>query len=189
LWAVIFILVFVLAGVPPAMADEKGESLRRTMAEIALLNTQIADRKADVIAMRQALTQRKEEIKTEILDLCRQKKIKTPSKALNDPRLFYDLKLIAEIRAYIDRYTQKIGYYRVAGDRLSYLYQQADDALKIISTLSGMKIDALTSQAGKVLDDYLPEAQTIIIHPGNLVFDPPQKIWQTIKTSGEPGQG
>ena len=56
---------------------------------------------------------------------------------LDNPRLFYDLMLMGEIQAYIERYTQKIGYYRVACDRLAYLYQQADDDLKIVSTLSG----------------------------------------------------
>jgi hypothetical protein len=164
-----------------ATAADSNEILRRTMAQIDLLNSQIADRKAEVVAIRETLLQRLRAIKTEALQEIRQKAIKTQAEALDDPKLFYDFKLMAQIRAYRDRYAQKIAYYRVAGDRLSYLYQQAGDALKIVDTLSGMKIDALISQSKKVLDEYLQEAQTIVIHPGSLSVDPPQKIWQTLK--------
>jgi hypothetical protein len=181
MFIVIIVASVVMATAASAKAADNGEMLRRTMAQIDLLNNQIADRKADVIGIRDALSHRLEEINTEVLRECRQEAIKTQAEALGNPRLFYDLKLMAEIRAYIDRYTQKIAYYRVAGDRLRYLYQQADDALKIVDTLSGMKIEALITQAGKVLDDYLADAQTIVIQPGTLAVDPPQKIWQTLK--------
>ena len=88
--------------------------------------------------------------------------------------------LMAEIQAYIHRYTQKIGDYRVACDRLSYLYQQADDDLKIVNTLSGVKIDALVLQAEKILDNYRPESQTIVIQPDKLTIDAPEKMWETL---------
>jgi len=179
---IIYIIIWgVTAMAMTAAAAGNSEILRRTMAQIDLLNSQIVARQADVVGIRDALSQRLQGLKTEALQEIRRQAIKTQAEVLDDPRLFYDLKLMAEIRAYRDRYTQKIAYYRVAGDRLSYLYQQADDALKIVDTLSGMKIDALISQSQKVLDDYLQEAQTIVIHPGTLTFDSPLKIWQTLK--------
>ncbi|MBC2713137.1 MAG: hypothetical protein HGJ94_19740 [Desulfosarcina sp.] len=156
--------------------------MRRTMADISLLNSQMAQRKLEAAGIRDALSARLEEIKTEAWRELREKGIKIETEALRNPRLLYDLKLMAEIQAYIDRYTQKIGYYRVACDRLSYLYQQADDDLKIVSTLSGMKIDALISQAEKILDYYLPNAQTLVIQPDTLTIAPPKKIWKALKT-------
>ena len=163
-------------------AHAKGEQLRQTMADIALLNSQMVQRKADVAGIRDALSARLEEIKTEAWREVREKGIVSETEALSSPRILYDLMLMAEIQAYIDRYTQRMGYYRVACDRLSYLYQQADDDLKIVSTLSGMKIDALVSQAEKILDGYLPEAQTIIIQPNTLTVEPPEKIWETLRS-------
>jgi hypothetical protein len=151
------------------------------MADISLLNNQMAQRKTDADGIREALSARLEEIKTEAWREWREKGIKTDAEVLKNPRLLYDLMLMAEIQAYIHRYTQKIGYYRVACDRLSYLYQQADDDLKIVSTLSDMKIDALISQAEKILDDYLPDAQTLVIHPERLTIEAPEKIWETLK--------
>ena len=162
-------------------ANNKAELLRQTMADIALLNSQMAQRKTDAGGIRDALSAQLEAIKTEARREWREKEIDTEAEALKNPRLLYDLMLMAEIQAYIQRYTQKIGDYRVACDRLSYLYQQADDDLKIVSTLSGMKIDALISTAEKILDGYRPEAQTIVIQPNKLTIEASEKMWQALK--------
>jgi len=164
-------------------ANNKAELLRQTMADIVLLNSQMAQRKTDAGGIRDALSAQLEAIKTEARREWREKGIDTEAEALKNPRLLYDLMLMAEIQAYIRRYTQKIGDYRAACDRLSYLYQQADDDLKIVSTLSGMKIDALVSQADKILDGYLPEAQTIVIQPDQLTIETPEKMWEALSGS------
>jgi hypothetical protein len=88
--------------------------------------------------------------------------------------------LMAEIQGYIDRYKNKIGFYRVACDRIGYLYQRADDDLKIVNTLSGMKVEALALQAKQLNETYLAEAQTILIKPDLIIVDPPEKIWERL---------
>jgi hypothetical protein len=167
-----------------ATADTKREQLRQTMADISLLNGQLGQRKTDADGIREALSTRLKAIKTEALRELQDKGIHSDAQALSNPRLFYDLRLMAEIQAYIDRYTQKIAYYRVACDRLSYLYQQADDDLKIVSTLSDLKIDALIAQVEKILNGYLPDAQTLVIQPNTLTIESPGKIWKALKTGG-----
>ena len=175
------VIVLALLVVPSTVtANNKAELLRQTMADIALLNSQMAQRKTDAGGIRDALSAQLEAIKTEARREWREKGIDTEAEALKNPRLLYDLMLMAEIQAYIQRYTQKIGDYRVACDRLSYLYQQADDDLKIVSTLSGMKIDALISTAEKILDAYRPEAQAIVIQPDKLTIETPEKMWETL---------
>lgn len=175
------VIVLALLVVPSTVtAKNKAELLRQTMADIALLNSQMAQRKTEADGIRDALSAQLEVIKTETRREWREKGIDTEAEALKNPRLLYDLMLMAEIQAYIQRYTQKIGDYRVACDRLSYLYQQADDDLKIVSTLSGMKIDALISTAEKILDAYRPEAQAIVIQPDKLTIETPEKMWQAL---------
>jgi hypothetical protein len=181
--SLIFVIVLVSLVLPStAAASNKAHLLRQTMADIALLNSQMTQRKTDADGIRDALSAQLETIEVEVRREWQEKGINTEADALNNPRLRYDLMLMAEIQAYVYRYTQKIGYYRVACDRLSYLYQQADDDLKIVSTLSDMKIDALISQAEKILDDYLPEAQTIVIQPDQLIIQAPEKIWETLRS-------
>lgn len=159
-------------------ANTKGEQLRRAMADLSLLNNQLSQRKADAAEIRDVLSQQAKEIKAEARKEILAKKVTKKSEALTHPRLVYNFMLMAEIQAYIDRYKQKIRYYRLACDRLSYLYQQADDDLKIVSTLSGMKVDALISQANQLNRSYLSEAQTILLKPNLMVLDPPEKIWE-----------
>lgn len=183
-WFSVVIIWLVVALPSIATAAAKAEQLRQTMADIALLNSQLAQRKADADEIRQALTARLETIKAEAWRQLQEKQIKSEATALKTPRLLYDLMLIAETQAYLDRYAQKSGYYRVACDRLSYLYQQADDDLKIVNTLSGMKIEALISQAGKILDAYLPDAQTLVIQPDALAINSPEKVYRAL-TSGQ----
>jgi hypothetical protein len=178
----VLVLLLVLSSLSSiAQANEEGEQLRRTMAEIALLNSQMAQRKADADGIRESLSIRLAEIENEALQLLREKNITNQADALENPRVYYNLLLMAEIESYIGRYAQRIGYYRVACDRLSYLYQQADDDLKIVNTLSELKIDALVAQTGKILDEYLPDAQTIVVNPATLTADPPDKMLARLK--------
>ena len=172
---VVICLLSMAAGT--AAGSENGEQLRRTMADISLLNSQLAQRKADAAQVREELASRLNEIKIEIRELARETGVKDLAAAMQSPRIRFDLQLMAEIQAYMDQYARKIRYYRVACDRLSYLYQQADDDLKIVKTLSGMKIDALVSQTEMILNAYFPDAQTLVIHPMDMVVASPETVW------------
>jgi hypothetical protein len=178
-WALALFLV--LASFALAMgASEKGEQLRRTMAEVALLNSQMAQRKDDAASTREKLSIKLGKLKREASQIIGKNKIETRADALEHPRVYYNLLLMAELEAYIDRYTERIAYYRVACDRLSYLYQQADDDFKIANTLSDLKIDALVGQTEKILDGYLPDAQTLVINPSTLSIASPDDVLDTL---------
>jgi hypothetical protein len=165
-----------------AMPSADSEQLQGTMAAIALLNKQLAQRQADAAQIREQLSVRLKAVRAEALQEIRDSRIDHETEALSHARLHYDLMLMAEIRAYINRYARKIAYYRVACDRLGYLYQQADDDLKIVNTLSGVKIEALTSQVEKVLDGYLADAQTLVIQPETLSVESPEAIWKLLQS-------
>lgn len=167
----------LLTALGTGMANDNGDQLRRTMADISLLNGQLAQRQADAAQLREKLSSRLNEIKLEIGERVRETGAKDFAAAMQIPRIRFDLQLMAEIQAYMDQYARKIRYYRVACDRLSYLYQQADDDLKIVNTLSGMKIDALVSQTEMILTAYLPDAQTLVIHPTDMVVASPEAVW------------
>jgi hypothetical protein len=177
----IVIVAYLLVVVPaPVNASDKEGQLRQAMADIALLNHQLVQRRSEAVEIRDALAARLETIETEVLRHAREGSIDSEKAALNTPRLRYDLMLIAELEAYIDRYNQKIGYFRLACDRLSYLYQQADDDLKIVTALSGLKVDALISQVEKTIDAYLADSQALVIIGDALNMVPPEKVWQRI---------
>lgn len=181
-FSIISIVVCLWAAFPgvAAAASNGAEQLRKTMADISLLNNQLAQRRADAARLREKLAKRMEEIKAEIREKATESKIKDEKEALKTPRILFDLRLIAEIQAYMKRYAREMNYYQVACDRLGYLYQQADDDLKIVNTLSGMKIGALVSQTEKIVNAYLPDAQTIVIQPDSMVIASPESVWKSL---------
>ena len=181
--ALLLSLFTIMATPSTPWANDKGGQLRKAMADIALLSAQMNQRKADAMEIRDQLTAQLQSIEAEARKIVKESDINTQKEALSHPRLYHDLKLMGEIRAYIGRYSRKIGYYRVAGDRLGYLYQQADDDLKIVNTLSDLKIAALISQTEKILDGYFSDAQTLVISPQHLTIDSPEKMWSRMQTT------
>ncbi len=180
---VVLLLSTGLARPLAAMQTADSRQLQRTMADIALLSNQLARRQADAVQIHEQLSTRLKAVRTEALQLIRDHRIDSEAEALAHVRLRYDLLLMAEIQAYLERYARKIAYYRVACDRLGYLYQQADDDLKIVNTLPGVKVEALTSQVEKVLDGYLADAQTLLIEPDTLTVESPQRIWKLLQST------
>ena len=178
-----FCLVLTVPGI--GTGAENREQLRRTMADISLLNSQLNQRKADATHLREELASRLKELKLEVREELEKTGVRDLNGVMQVPRIRFDLRLMAEIQAYMDQYSRKIKYYRVACDRLSYLYQQADDDLKIVNTLSGMKIDALVSQADMILKAYLPDAQTLVIHPADMIVAAPDTVWATLAGAQE----
>ena len=180
LWGVMVVVCLLFSAYGTAAASENGEQLRRTMADISLLNSQLTQRKDDAVRMHEELASRLKDIRNEVKEQVLGTGVKDATAAMQIPRIRFDLRLIGEIQAYMNQYARKIRYYRVACDRLSYLYQQADDDLKIVNTLSGMKIDALVSQTEMILSAYFPDAQTLVIHPADMVVAPPEAVWMTL---------
>jgi hypothetical protein len=162
------------------VANQKSDRLRQAMAELSLLNSQLLERKVESEVIRDDLTAQLKQIKAEARKEVVSAGFSNRQQALQHPRILYDLMLMAEIQGYIDRYKNKIGFYRVACDRIGYLYQRADDDLKIVNTLSGMKVEALALQAKQLNETYLAEAQTILIKPDLIIVDPPEKIWERL---------
>ena len=83
------ILAVLLALVSSAMAADKAEQLRRTMADIALLSSQLVQRRADASVIRDELATRHAALREEALKIVKEKQIDMPSKALEQPRLYY----------------------------------------------------------------------------------------------------
>ena len=61
-WTTILVLVLVTLS-SSVLANASGEQLRQTMADIALLNGQLSQRKADATGIREVLSARLKEIK------------------------------------------------------------------------------------------------------------------------------
>lgn len=166
-----------------ANANQKAVSLKRAMADLALLDNQLSEKKEQAGYIKANLEDKIKSLKTEILEEKRINDIQTQSQAEKNPRIHYDLILISELTGFVDIVKGKIVFYKTGHDRLGYLYQQAEDELKIINTLNDLKIAALIAQVKSVVESYIPEAQTILISPKSLFRKSPGDIWTEIMSS------
>jgi hypothetical protein len=174
----IFFLYLIIF--PTTAIGEKSTVLQQKIADISLLQSQLNERKNDALKIRENLYQHLFTLKTEIKTITTQNKIETFNGAKAHPRIFHNLQLSAEIHSYIGQINQKIRAYQIGLDKLDYFYQLADDDLKIINTLTNLKIEALLIQIDVIISEYLPEAHRILISLDNLDNVDTATIWKKI---------
>ncbi|MCJ8501054.1 hypothetical protein [Desulfatitalea alkaliphila] len=166
---------------PLAGANTKGAQLEQIVADIDLLQQQLKDRIDQAGMLHAALAEQRTTLNAEIQVLLRSLKIKELRQTNDHPRLRHNLELLRTIHTYMDELEAKQVLYRTGRDRLSYLRQLARDDIRMIRTVSDLKIDALTTQISMVINRYLPEAHTIQIDPQKVSLLPIESVWQRVK--------
>jgi hypothetical protein len=168
----------IIFGSPTLVFSEANTTdLQQKMAEISLLQNQLNQRKTNAIEIREKLYGHLSTLGSEVKTIAAKKKITTFKSAQAHPRILHNLQLYGEVQSYIDLIDQKIRYYQIGLDKLDYLYQCADDDLKIINTLTHLKIEALLTQIDIVIQTYLPEAHRILISLDNLDISAAKTVW------------
>ena len=186
IWGVFLIILLLLPG--NILANNfKLSDLTNKMAEISSLRDKVIHRQAQasklIKQLRQTMVELKEEIKGE------KRKFRTTScqEAIRNPRVDYNIKLIQQILVYTSRLNEKVQYLDIASEELAFLYQQAEDDLKILDTLSDMKIEKLMGQINQTTHEYQSEAKGLSIDVNGIVLSPPEEIWNRIISNAGSG--
>lgn len=174
------LLIFIVGNVDISLALENSSNLQQKMAEISLLQSQLNERRGEAIKIREQLYSHLSEYRSEIKAITTQEKIINFNAAEKYPRIRNNLQLCGEIVYYIEQVNQKIRFYQIGQDKLDYLYQQADDDLKIINALTNLKVEALLAQIDSVILDYLPEAHRILIDFDTAMIVDLETIWKKV---------
>jgi hypothetical protein len=177
---ILFGLLFVLATGSKAEAKAGTEDLQRKIADITLLKQQLGDRRQQAEDALEALLKQQDEFMAEARLLIKSLKIKSIQEAQKNLRLHYGIELLRIIRAYSQAFESKIRFYQTGRDKLTYLLQLAQDDIKMVTTLSGFEIDALTTQISLVVNQYLGQAHNIQIAPPNMDAISAESIWESI---------
>jgi hypothetical protein len=164
----------------PVQAATKAASLQQRLADISLLHSQLQERIASAETLRENLYNEVKNLRAEVLALKKERQLRTFAQGVEIPRIRYNLTLIRELKGYIANFNKKIRFLQIGSDKLYYLYHQTDDDLRIIHTLSDLKIEALLSQIDGVMDAYLPEAHNLLIDLSRIPYETPERIWEEI---------
>ena len=173
-------MIYLLLCGPNDASEHKSTELNRKMAEISSLQQLLSQKISLAMQKQEQLKQKVDELEKEIKQAKEQLQIESYLKAIRNPRIEFNLKLIQLLFGYIAGLTEKISYFQNGYQTLDFFRQQAQDDLLMIKILNDMEIDTLIAQINSVLDEFIPEL-------GNPLFDtngmPPKNtemIWNAI---------
>ena len=150
------------------------------MNEINSLQKNLTEKIALAVEKIDQLQQKARELEVEIRDQKDQFSIETYRKAVLNPRIDYNLKLIQLLLGYITRLDNKIVYYKNGQDTLNYFFQQAQDDFLMIKTLNNLEMDKLIAQINQVLKEYTAGASKPMLDANDVPLKDTKLIWQSI---------
>lgn len=159
---------------------DKAQQLKQKIEDIRLLKQQLQDRSQKAESILNELLALRSEIVSEVRILVKSLNIKSLEQARKHHRMYYNIELLRFIVAYIDEFDSKVRLFRTGIDKLTYLHQLAADDIRMVSTLSDFRIDALTTQISLMINRYMPEAHTIRIDPRHVLNASDQSVWEAI---------
>lgn len=172
------VLVFPAAG--NSVADSKADILREKIEQILSLREQISKKQMQAIEIRENLKEQVSKLRAEMIDDQKLLRIMSYEEAAHSPRIYYDLMLVLQLRAYISKLDEKIEALESGNAKLGFLYLQADDDLMIVETLNHMTIEKLLAQIDKALREYISMNDEYLIHTDDTVLEKPVEIWNEI---------
>ncbi len=177
-------LLFMAAGLVLA-ANPRVSGLQQKMEEISSLREKILEKIDQGTDIREYLRAQTQELTKEIKE--EQKRLGDISyeKAVRSPCIEYDLKLLQQYYAYISEIDRRLTYFQAGEGQLAYLFQEAEDDLKIIEALNDIDIDSLMIRIDEALDEYLPETKTHLIRLDDIRLPEQENIWSEIMKKGK----
>ena len=179
IFAIGILLLFNLTEADGA-SSPKSIELNRKITEMSSLR-RIVESQVDIaVRTRDQLQKQIDELAKEINRELVSRKINSYSAAVKVSRIKYNIKLIQQLLAYIDRLDQREQYFRIGNETLEHLHQRVNDDLKLIRTLNDMEVDELIDKINTILDEYIPETQRPLFSIDNIQSRPAEEIWRGI---------
>jgi chromosome segregation ATPase len=174
------LMIYLLFCGPSYASEHKTSELHRKMAEISSLQQKLSQKISLAMQKQEQLSQRVDELEKEIKHEKEQLQIESYLKAIRNPRIEFDLKLIQLLIGYIYGINEKISSFQNGYQTLVFFQQQAQDDLRMIETLNDMEIDKLITQINSVLDEFFPELGKPVFDAQNIPMKDTEKIWNEI---------
>ena len=146
--------VLLFCSVLPATkssATPEANEIREKMTTIVLLREKIKQNRSQAVKIYRKLNEQKSELSKEIKAEHRRLGHISYENGIRVPRIQYDLKLMQKILVYISRLNERIACFEEGLEELTFVYQQADDFLKIIETVRDIELNELMSQTNHIL--------------------------------------
>lgn len=154
-YAVLTILsLSVCASAFGAVNVAKLDLLQQRIAEIQALQTRMDEIRGQAVALQGVLQGKVDAYSKEILKEQADRALQNYQQAIKVYRVRYNLKLVQQITAYLDAVSERIAFFEEGREQVDFLYQQAQDDLKMVQTLSDMEITGFIDRMDQILARY-----------------------------------
>jgi chromosome segregation ATPase len=144
--AMAVVLVACLFGSALADGADKTATLNRTLSELAELSRSINQRIEEACALLDRLNEQRALLTNEIHQERGRHEIASFRQAVQINRIDYNLRLMQQLTAYIERLNGSVEYFRGANQLLNFYARQARDDLRMLKTLQDADISGLMNK-------------------------------------------
>jgi hypothetical protein len=165
-----------------AWADDAGktETLNRALSEITELERNIHARIEEGGALLDKLNEQRELLKKEINQERRRQDISSFHQAVQNKRIDYNLRLVQQLTAYIERLNGSVEYFRAANQLLNFYARQARDDLLMLKTLQDADISGLMSKITTSKDEFEMMLNKPLFNASGPITFSMETIWNDI---------
>jgi hypothetical protein len=175
------IVIILIHATPSSAQGSDSDLLQSKLSEIIILREKIAEKKRQAVDIFDQLKYQEDMLSKEIMEEQKKSGVMSYQVVNQYPRIYYDIKLIQQIKAYMKRIEEKIIFFQLSDEKLKFLYHQADDDLKIIQALNSVEINDLIEKIN-ILKMYVnTENDQKFIDINALTFEKQETIWDEIQ--------
>ena len=161
-------------------AETESDPLPRKIEQLCEMHQKASTKLTLAHEMLEQLNRRRDELRREILEVQQQEKTVAFAKAVQSARIKYDLLLLGQLQAYVNRLDLEIENLKDAKAKLDFLYQMTEDDIKIIETLDHLESEGLLKQIDRTIHGYDFLNQTHLFVAKDMIPPEPRKIWQDL---------
>ena len=161
----------------------KLDLLQQRINEIQALQTRMDDMRSQAVALQSTLQGKADTYSKEIRKEQADRDLKNYQQAIKVYRVRYNLKLVQQINAYLAAVSKRIAFFQEGRERVDFLYQQAQDDLKMVQTLSDMEIAGFIDRMDQVLAKYEKAVNSSLFDIEKIQQPELEALWHSISTS------
>jgi len=179
-------LILLFAGVTLGWCEaessetSKAAALKNRMTEIAELDDSLEDIIDQLTAVQTKLQLQLNELVEEIRKYRNDFKLNSYHKAMECPRIVYNLQLIQQLLSYNEKIEARMRYFRNGRETLTYYLRQIEDNLQMLNTFKDGDVDDLMAQVNLVLSELSPAARMPVLSLDPAEPEPTEALWSNL---------
>jgi len=176
----------VVAEEVSASAIDRVALINAKLEETGALRDELLTKQDEVLALKQHYQEGIVLIQKEILAEQQKHGIKSYPRAIKNNRIALGLQTIQRRMAYMEQLDKPLAWLRNASEELLFINRAVTIEMRMLSTVSGIDLEALERQILQAIDNYQPSVGHLAINHSSTGLPPLKRIWDELIQPARP---